>query len=380
MENEVILMAVGDVMLGGQVGNIMQKMGWDRLFEQVAPILRSANLVFGNLPTPLSTHDQTNDAKTDGYPVLKASPEAIKSLVYGGFNILSLANNHIMDFGEKALFDTIKILNENNINYVGVGKNYDEARKPFIANCKGMKIAFLAYSCSYPATKTHPGCAPIRLSVIKDDVRKVKKNVDIVVVSLHHGLEYSDYPVPEHIKLAHKIIDCGTDLILAHHPHVLQGIESYNGGIIAYSLGNFVHDMTTSEERKKLFDNSALSKLGGVKFDPDDRRPVESIIFKCSLTKNGVKSIEPIPILINQNCQPTILKGEEGQSLLNRLDLISSKIKDKNMAIWHILTKVNAKENVESLFKRDPLYIIKKFHRIRYRHISLFFNYLFGRR
>jgi gamma-polyglutamate biosynthesis protein CapA len=376
MEDEVILMAVGDVMLGRNVGNIMQEKGWNCLFEHVTPIFKSSDLIFGNLETPVSNHEIVNKTKVKGYPTLKASPESVQSLVEAGFNVLSLANNHTMDFGEKALFDTIEILGKNGINYIGAAKNESEARKSFIANCNDVRIAFLAYSCSYPASKNRPGCAPIRLSVIKNDVSKARKIADMVVVSLHHGLEYSDYPVPEHITLAHKIIDSGANLILGHHPHVLQGIEYYNSGVIAYSLGNFVHDMTNQEKRKEFFDKSALSKLGGIKFNLDDKRPVESIIFKCILTKTEIKSIDPIPILINQDCQPTILEGEEGQLLLNRLNLISSKIKDKDMPIWKILTKVNAKENVISLFKRDPLYVIKKIHKIRYKHISLFLNYL----
>jgi len=376
---QVTLMAVGDVMLGGNVGRIMVKEGWEHPFKYVAETLREADIVFGNLPTPLSLHSQPNPSKPKGYPVLKADPEAVQGLVYAGFNVLSLANNHILDFGDKALFDTMEILKKAGINYVGAGRNEAEARSPLIIPFGDFRVAFLAYSCSYPAAKNRPGCAPIKLPIIRKDVEKTKKLANIVIVSLHHGLEYSDYPVPAHISLAHKIIDSGADLILGHHPHVLQGIERYNSGVIVYSLGNFVHDLTDPEAKREALENCALAKIGGIKFDPDDRRPNESIIFKCTLSKTGVSDISLIPIYINDLYQPTILEGREKEGVLHRIEELSLKLQDKDMPIWKILTKVDAEDNVKGLFLRDPWYIFKKFYRIRPEHIKLFMSYLSNR-
>ena len=371
----VTLMAVGDVMLGGKVGMTMLNDGWEHPFRHVASTFREADIVFGNLPTPLSYRNERNPGKPESH-LLKANPRAIQGLKYAGFNILSLANNHILDFGAEALFKTKKLLADDGIDYVGVGRNESEARKPIVVHHNGVDVAFLAYSCSYPATRNSPGCAPIRLSIIEEGVIKARALADVVVVSLHQGLEYSDYPVPAHISLTHKIIESGADLILGHHPHVLQGIEHYGRGIIVHSLGNFVHDTIHGKMKEEAIQNCALSKMGNIAFAPDDRRPSESIIFKCILGKNGVTNIDTIPIHINRNYQPEVLNGEAGELLLNRLELLSSKLHDRDMPIWDILTEVNAEENVTSLFKRDPLYILKKFHRIRGRHLKLFTGYL----
>jgi hypothetical protein len=360
------------------VGDIMLEKGYEHPFKHVASTLRKADIVFGNLPTPLSEHDIPNPSKPEGYPVLKADPKAVYGLQYAGFNVLSLANNHIMDFGDKSLFDTMKILDKTGISYAGVGSNEAEARKPLIINQRDVRVALLAYSCSYPATRKNPGCAPIRQSIIKEDVRGAKSLADIVIVSLHHGIEYSDYPIPDHISLAHEIIDSGADLILGHHPHVLQGIEHYNGGTIVYSLGNFIHDMFDKAKKKEAFDNCALSKLGGMTFDPDDMRPSESIIFRCAFTKEGIIDTDAIPIRMNKGYQPVLLIEEDRKRLLERLECLSSDIHNKDMPLWQILTNVNSEENVKSLFKRDPYYIFKNFYKIRSSHLKLVANYVFG--
>lgn len=374
----VTLVAVGDVMLGQGVGEIMFEKGWEHPFRYVKSTLKEADIVFGNLPTPLTEHDIPNPSKPEGYPLLKADLSVVYGLKYARFNVLSLANNHIMDFGDKGLFDTTEMLDKAGINYTGVGSSETEARKPLIVNKNGVRVAILAYSCSYPATRNSPGCAPIRLPIIKEDVRGARTLADVVVVSLHHGIEYSDYPVPDHISLAHDIIDSGADLILGHHPHVLQGIECYNGGTIVYSLGNFIHDMIDKANKKEAFDNCALSKIGGVTFDPDDMRPSESIIFKCVFAREGIIDSDAIPVRMSESYQPVILFGEERKKLLSRLECLSSGIHNKEMPIWKILTNVNAKENVTSLFKRDPYYVLKNFYRIRGSHLKLFAGYALG--
>jgi len=371
----VTLMAVGDVMLGGKIGMTMLNDGWEYPFRYVASTFKEADIVFGNLPTPLSHHNERNPAKPESH-LLKADPRAIQGLKYARFNVLSLANNHALDFGSEALFETTELLANDGINYVGAGINESEARKPIVVHHNGVDVAFLAYSCSYPATRNGPGCAPIRLSIIEEDVIKARALADVVVVSLHQGLEYSDYPVPAHISLTHKIIESGADLILGHHPHVLQGIEHYDRGVIVHSLGNFVHDTIHGKMKEEAIQNCALSKMGNIAFAPDDRRPSESIIFKCILGKNGITDIDIIPIRINKSYQPEILNGEAGELLLSRLELLSSELDDRDMPIWDMLTEVNAKENVTSLFKRDPLYIFKKLHRIRGRHLRLLMEYL----
>lgn len=171
-------------------------------------------------------------------------PKYLQVLLNGGVDIVTLANNHIYDFGKDGLFDTMRYLDSVNVKYVGAGKNIAEARRPAVFDVRGVKIGFLAYYGNgdwHPATEAAPGTAPRYRHYIEEDIQRLRKDgMDFVVVNYHWGEEKSQYPDGYQIGLARFTIDAGADLVIGHHPHVLQGIERYKHGIIAYSLGNFI--------------------------------------------------------------------------------------------------------------------------------------------
>jgi poly-gamma-glutamate synthesis protein (capsule biosynthesis protein) len=177
---------------------------------------------------------------------LRGSTKSIEGLKYAGFNILSLANNHSLEHGYEALYDTMDLLNNNNIIPLGVGRKKEVARKPVVFNLKTKKIAVLGY-CLRPDKTAYRSIK--NKEEILEDIKNVKENVDYIILSLHWGDEFVQIPAPWQIDFAHKLIDNGASIILGHHPHVMQGIEEYNGGIIAYSLGNFVFDMWHEDEK-----------------------------------------------------------------------------------------------------------------------------------
>jgi poly-gamma-glutamate synthesis protein (capsule biosynthesis protein) len=239
----------------------------------------------------------------------------VNSLNYGGFDIVSLANNHAMDYGKIALLDTINILSENGISQVGAGKNIYESYSPKIFQIKGLKIGFLAYSTILPANSTatskHPGIAYARSlkskildKEIKDFLRKnikiVRNKVDFLIISVHWGEELNFYPSPLQIQLGHFLIDSGADLVIGHHPHVVQGIEKYKGKLIVYSLGNFV-----------FASKSELTK--------------QSFILKTTINKDKKVKIEIIPILISKS-QPQIISGRNALEILKRIKILSFKL------------------------------------------------------
>ncbi len=220
----------------------------------------------------------------------------------------------------------------------------------------------------------------IREKDIKADVLKAKALADTVVVSLHHGIGYSDYPLPAHISLAHKIVDWGAHLILGHHPHVLQGMEHYRDGVIAYSLGNFVIDLSDPEVREKAMSNCLLAKTGKITFDPErDTRPMESIILQCRLDEGGVSDVRLIPIYINQDFQPVVLNDRKGQDILNRVKILSLNLKNENLTIWRLLSDVYSQEYMHAAIDKWWLWNLKRLHRIKKPHLSLMWNYSVGR-
>lgn len=302
-EDNPILVAVGDIMLGEDalcvgrgVGSTVKKRGANYPFLKVASVLREGDIVFGNLEAVLSNNGMNK--KSLSSLQMRAAPETVEGLKYAGFNALSLANNHALEHGEEPLSETMSILSENNINYVGVNSNIAKAREPLILDIKGITIAFLAY-CLIPDKTAYISIKdPEEICV---DVRKAETKADIVVVSLHWGNEYINKPSPSQIRLAHQIIDSGADIILGHHPHVLQGIEKYHNGVIAYSLGNFVFDMWQERTRK-------------------------SMILRMNLSKDRISDIEVVPVHINDDYQPEIVQSEEGKNLLSEIENWSLQI------------------------------------------------------
>jgi len=373
----MLLNAVGDIVLSRKVGEILVQKGWKFPFEHIAQTLKQADIIIGCPAGPLSSRGRPNPSKPQGSPHFRIDPRAIGGLKYAGFNVLVLANNHILDYGEVALLDTLELLEQEGIMYVGAGRNEAEARRPIIVESQGLKVALLAYTYTYPATSKRPGAALIREKNIKADVHKAKALADTVVVSLHHGIEYSDYPLPAHISLAHKIVDWGAHLVLGHHPHVLQGIEHYKDGVIAYSLGNFVIDLSDPEVRKKAMSDCLLAKTGKISFDPErDTRPMESIIFQCRLDKGGVSDIRLIPIYINQDFQPVVLDDRKGQDILSRVEISSLNLKNENLPIWRMLSDAYSQEYVSAAIGKGLLWNLRRLHKLRRSHLSLIRSYL----
>lgn len=247
-QNQQISLAfVGDVMLARSVGKKIATLGVDYPFSKTGYILSSADIAFCNLEGALTGDRITGSSKAF---IFCSPPSFGESLQKGGIDIVSLANNHANDCGTKGLIETIETLEKLGIKYVGAGRNYQEARSLRIIEVKGKKIGFLAYTdlsnvglSAASATTTRPGVASVKTEAVFEEVRTAKKKVDLLVVSFHWGVEYQiGEPNARQRNLAYRCIDEGADIIVGHHPHVLQKVEVYQGKTIAYTLGNFVFD------------------------------------------------------------------------------------------------------------------------------------------
>ena len=272
------------------------------------------------------------------------------------------------------MVDTIKYLKKAEISYFGAGKNENEARKPAIIEKSRVKVAFLGYTYTYKASKNTPGCPILEEKIIKEDIHNLKDKVDFIVVSFHDGIEYSDYPTPHRVKLARKAIDWGADIVLGHHPHVLQGVERYKQGFIAHSLGNFISDLADSKYRKEAMSKCLLAKKGGYKFNPEtDMRPLESIILKIKFQKGAVPEVEIIPVELDENGRPI---PDNEQKILKRLKEISEPLNNLNHPIFKELGYLETKEQVIAAYKQGLLKNLKRLHRIRKRHLRIAVEFL----
>lgn len=232
MEPRVRLAALGDVALVRREALSALSGASGRL-----PFLH-ADIVLANLETPLGKGDPA-----PGKINLSAPEEAISFIRAAGINIVNLANNHIMDYGEVAAKRTIRLLEKAGIHYFGVGTLNDMAN-PIVLDVNGLKLAFMGYASptTHPifATANTMGCDRLDVEKIVSNIQAIKQDVDYVVVSLHWGLQDQFYPMPKQIEEAHTIIDAGAHVIISHHAHVFQSVEHYRKGIIFYGLGNFI--------------------------------------------------------------------------------------------------------------------------------------------
>jgi poly-gamma-glutamate capsule biosynthesis protein CapA/YwtB (metallophosphatase superfamily) len=249
----VEMMAVGDIMLGRSIAAAVEySKDAAYPFRLVESLLNLPEAVtVGNLECVLTAQSTALNKRY----TLPAPPSAVEALSFAGFDVLSLGNNHAMDFGAGGLADTLAALDSAGIAHVGAGTSDPAARTPAILERGGLRFAFLAYvnvpdssgwnfkAESIRATADKPGVAWADPEDIAADVRAARARADFVIVFLHSGIEYNSLPNVVQRTAAHAAIDAGATLVLGTHPHVLQGIEYYHGGLIAYSLGNFVFDM-----------------------------------------------------------------------------------------------------------------------------------------
>lgn len=232
----LVMIFAGDVVLSENVENFVgDRTGY--VFELWKPG-KEADVFMANLEHPVTTATERVEKKFN----FKMHPRYGATLLDAGITLVNTANNHIFDFGLQGMEDTMRFLDSLGIAYTGLGRNLAEARKPVVIRKKGWTVGFLGYfgGGEYSASKNRPGFAPRYARFMVEDIRRLKKGVEYVVVNLHWGVERAPEPEDWQIQLAHRLVDAGADLIVGHHPHVLQGIEQYRGSTIAYSLGNFV--------------------------------------------------------------------------------------------------------------------------------------------
>ncbi|MCP4360544.1 MAG: CapA family protein [Chloroflexi bacterium] len=295
-EPVVHLAAVGDIMLDRGLGyNLSQ----DRLaypFAKVVDVLSVADITVGNVESSMGVG---GEPAPKAYP-FRAPPQAAEALALAGFDVVSLANNHGMDYGPETLLQALDLLQAQNVAPIGAGANRDTAHTPFVTEVNGLSLAFLGYVnvpveassafdvATWDATDTTPGLAWGEPELVAADVSAVADQVDLTIVVLHSGFEYIEEPGEEQVAIAKAAIDAGADLIIGHHAHILQGIEYYNGGVIIYGLGNFAFEIDG---------------------DPS------TAVMNIWLDKDGVRELELVPAIIQFGGQPRLAEEWEARPI-----------------------------------------------------------------
>jgi len=348
MTKPLSLLSVGDIILGANA---------EPLFESVLPTLQKADVVLGQLEVPYTTRDR--------HAVEQARiPSNLEPLVTAGFDVLTLASNHIMDAGEVGLEDTLQWLRENRIPYTGGGMDIAESRRPAIVERDGTRFGFLNYNCVGPketwATSEKPGCAYVHVIThyeldhatpggppdiytwvesktmrgMIEDIRKLRPLCDVLAVSFHKGIAHTPAKLAEYEhQVSYAAIDAGADVIFGHHAHILKGIELYKGKAIFHGLCNFVaylpllapkpnqDPLSWARRRRELFGFDPDPEYPTYPFHPDAKY---TIIAQCTVEDKKISQVSYIPCLVNKQAAPQILRHDaQGQAVFDYMDKIT---------------------------------------------------------
>lgn len=306
--------------------------------------LGQCDVLFGQMELVLTDHASP---APNARLAMRSPPETAPALKLAGFQAMSVAGNHAMDFGAAGLLDTVRVLRASGIAPCGGGASLAEARRPAIVQAKGRRVAFLAYSSilpsGYAAEANKPGCAPMwahthyeqiepdqpgtgarvrsfadaaHLAALLEDVRVAKAQADVVAVSLHWGVHFVRAVLADYQReVAHLAIDAGADMILGHHPHVLKAVEIYRGRPVFYSLGNFAIEQPSVFKEDVHLDAAFrdISRLGG-KWSPDAKYMIppetrHTLVVRCGIGEDGGVTTRLRPHWIDDASDPHALKA-----------------------------------------------------------------------
>lgn len=322
----------GDVMLARryeQNGGIIQRLGPEAIFSRIRHRTTAADIFVINLECPLTDEGTPHPTKDIFF---RGRPANVAALTYAGVDVANLANNHVSDYGARGLQESSQVLDAAGILYSGAGQNEYEAMRPAFKTVNGMRFGFIGF-CNrtgrdynarpyLDAGFDKDGYLWLTADNILQTIPQTNELCDYLIVSIHGGTEYAEEPMavrprdPDYSsewpifppaeldsatrQLAHMAIDLGADLIIQHHPHVLQGFEVYNGVPIASSLGNFA-------------------------FDQDFSETWPSALIWAKFTRDGLQSFEIEPVFVD-NYYPTPAIGNLGAAILDRLSAYSTPL------------------------------------------------------
>ncbi len=355
-ENTLTLAAVGDV--GPKRARA------EEVFDLTRSILQEADITFGQLESNLSLRGTRQLHMGLGSI---AHPRIGNALAGAGFDVMSFASNHSLDYSEEALIDTLDVMKKNKIEVIGAGRNIVEARRPAIFERKKTRVGFLAYCSVVPkgfaAGENKSGVAPVRASTAYEqadwqpgtppriitkafpddlnamikDIQNLRQAVDVLVVAMHWGIHFVPAVIAMYqCEVGHAAIDAGADIIIGTHAHILKGIEVYKGKAIFFSLCNFCMDlpiagpvakaMAAAMQRPAItdveVDHNNYCRIGHYAWQVDPEYPTyafpadsrKSILVKCRINAKKLRRVSFLPLWISKNGQPTPLPQSDPRS------------------------------------------------------------------
>jgi poly-gamma-glutamate capsule biosynthesis protein CapA/YwtB (metallophosphatase superfamily) len=334
-DDVITILAVGDL--------ILDEPDPARYFAPSRDLLRAADITIGHVEVP---HTDRGEGSTTDVPAPPAALAHLAALADAGFDIVTLAGNHIFDQGAPGVIDTVAELRRLGIATTGAAPTLAEARSPAVIERRGVSVGVLSYNCAGPreswATSTKAGCAYVRvlthyeldhaspggppevytfatpasLQAMADDIRSLRRDVDVVVVALHKGIGHVPAAVADYEhQVAKAAVDAGADVILGHHAHILRGVDVHRGRPIFHGLGNFVtvtHALTVEDNpsperqawarrRRQLFGFEPDPDMPEYPFHPESRNTMAARIV---VDGDGLREAALVPCYIDEHARP----------------------------------------------------------------------------
>jgi poly-gamma-glutamate synthesis protein (capsule biosynthesis protein) len=311
---------IGDLMLGDRAAKILHSIETDAMADLVWWPMTDADLIFANLEAPITESTFIREDKRYNF---KTSSEILE--LFDHRFVLSLANNHILDYGENGLLNTIESLNEYGIRYAGAGRNLAEANDPLMVNVKGVNIGIVCAADNryQSATESSPGTFPACPQLLKQSLQKIAKQIDLAIVSIHAGMEDIPVPSPNQLALAKLCLEEGADIVCFHHAHRISGFLEDEGKLVLFGTGNYIfpptHYIFPPNHRKdfSLWRESAVWK----------------IVFQLPDLQMTQVDIEPV--FLDENGLPIKPTKTRYKRILKRIHRFSERIhRKKYLNIW----------------------------------------------
>lgn len=341
------IVAVGDIFLGGGVAELTAAKGKSYCFKAIASSIKTSNIAIGNLESPVCALEADSRA---GY--LPPPPSLLDGVKNAGFNAVSLANNHTLDFGRLGLQQTITALKERDIGYAGAGFDEASARQPLTIP-GNPNIVLLSYYGKKMGMVNNQGYTNgAQVDRVLAEIEQAQAKNTVVIVAIHWGGYCRQLPQQHQVDFARQMIDSGAKIVIGSGSHTLQPVEQYHGGVIAYSLGNFVFD----------------SQL----FDPPKPETRASMMLKISLAGTELANVAIEPVYLNDEHCPELVDRDRNPQLFER---ISSLLVDR------LDTCESDSQTALSILTRNklrPITTLKKllFPSQRAHNLSFYFNSL----
>jgi len=361
-------------MLGAEVAEHIGNHTVSDWLRNVSSAWKEADLVIGNLECPCVTRSR---------PVVGPLPEIIfhapstrlAELAACGFSAVTLANNHIMNCGPEGLVETIEGLRSVGLYYAGAGMNIDGALAPAFIPVRGITVGLAAFCYGPPAGRTSPGAAPHEFKTMLKGLQMARKHADLVIAALHDGLEYSDVPPTETRARFRFLAENGADLVIGHHPHVLQGLEWIGKVPVAYSLGDLLFHNSLPHVAKRNFARMEMALYASDEIQRDPDKFSRGAVLTVHVS-GRTKSVCWHPFRQGADLRPYLCTDQVQVEDVRRLSDLSAALLTKNDYRHDLADSVMKSARRKNLAQLRIQDLLKLARRPKWRYFSSGLNWL----